>query len=162
VRVGACCTDQCGPALWIPEVGSQKVTLKARQSEGDGMRHDVQVQTNGGTVRFVLAPETDPEEGEVDLTPMLRTLVAAGLEHPNTGSEDGVPFGTLETAGDIKVTVDGRTLTGTDLDEVLGAGFVHAIKRAIDLEYAAMGAPDEPEAAAPERAVAVDAVLPGQ
>jgi hypothetical protein len=113
------------------------------------MRHDVQVEASGGRAVFVLAKETDPDEGTVDLTPMLRTLVVAGLSHPHTDPEDGVPFGALETEGDITVTVDGRALTEDELCAALGAGFIHVIKQAIDREYAAADLPGEDAARPP-------------
>lgn len=106
------------------------------------MSRHVQVITNDGRATFTLAVETDPEEGTIDLTPMLETLVAVGIAHPHCDTKDSVPFGTLETEGDIVAVVDGRTLTGTELAEALGAGLVHTICLAIDIESARTDAED--------------------
>lgn len=100
------------------------------------MYPNVKVTVNGGRATFILTPETDPEEGAIDLTPMLDTLVAAGAANPHDDVDGGVPFGTIETDGDIVAVVDGRTLTDTELAETLGAGFIHAIRLAIDIESA--------------------------
>lgn len=109
------------------------------------MYPNVKVTVNGGRATFILAPETDPEEGAIDLTPMLDTLVAAGAANPHDDADGGVPFGTIETDGDIVAVVDGRTLADTELAETLGAGFIHAIRLAIDTESARADAEDAHE-----------------
>jgi len=88
----------------------------------------------GARALFVLAPEMDPECGVIELTGALPLLVEAGLSHPHEDPEDGVPFGELELSGEVTVMVDGESLDGVRLAELVGGGLVHVIRQAVDAE----------------------------
>ncbi len=92
---------------------------------------------------FVLAKETDPEEGTVDLTSALGALVASGLRQSRSNPEDGVPFGSLTIDDGLSVTVDGRGLVGEELATAIHSGFLNAIYAAIDAELRETGVPEE-------------------
>jgi hypothetical protein len=91
---------------------------------------------DGGRVTFTLAAETDAQRGTLDLTPVLADLIEVGAAHPRTPPDSGVTLGEIETEGDLRVTIDGRTLADEEIIETLGAGFAHAIRLAIEEDRA--------------------------
>lgn len=99
----------------------------------------------GSRAVFTLAPETDKEQGEIDLTGMLEILITDGLKKPTSSPENGVPFGTFSTEGDLAVLVDGKALTDEQIAEAACSGFVNAIRAAI--EHAGVLSPAEEEPA---------------
>lgn len=104
---------------------------------GKGREEGVAVRLGeGARAVFVLAAETDPEQGEIDLTRALEALIASGLRNPRANPPDGVPFGYFETEGDIVVTAGGSTLSEEKIAEAVCSGFLNAIHAALDAAHA--------------------------
>lgn len=116
---------------------------------------EVLVKADGVRASFVLDSTFDPSEGSIDLSDMLPVLVRSGLEHPYSEAEGSVPFGHVEVDGEVEVVSGGVRLSKEEVARALGAGFLHAVKLALDIEHARVfpaGRSDAPEQAFPGRA----------
>lgn len=101
--------------------------------------------TRASKVELVLAAETDPEEGRIDLTGMVQMLAELGLAHPYDNPADGVPFGEIVAEEPLEGKIDGKTADPDRLLEATMAGTIRAITTAIDAETARHEPGSEPE-----------------